>query len=165
MSFETAYNAMIQREGGYRLESVEGDRGGQTYAGIARRMSPDWIGWADIDAGRTPETALVRNFYRTQYWTPIAGDQLPEAIADTLFDFAVNAGVKTAVKLAQLVVGAAADGSVGPKTIAALTDANPAEFRAHYTLVKIKRYTDIVRRDRSQNKFLLGWITRALEAT
>ena len=47
--------------------------------------------------------------------------------------------------------------------IDALVAADPALFRALFALAKVTRYRDIVRRDRSQAKFLLGWINRTLE--
>lgn len=163
MSFDAAFENMIRQEGGYRLHAVAGDRGGQTYAGIARKMSPDWIGWDDIDAGRTPDTALVRNFYRHRYWDKVRGDDLPEDIAESMFNFGVNAGVGTAIKLAQIVAGVTPDGQLGPKSLAALSALDGDRFRALYALAKVKRYAEIVKRDRSQAKFLLGWINRTLE--
>lgn len=36
--FAVAYERMIRNEGGYVLHQVAGDRGGQTYAGIARNF-------------------------------------------------------------------------------------------------------------------------------
>ena len=44
--FEQAFEKMIRNEGGYLLHKVSGDRGGQTYAGIARNFYPDWDGWS-----------------------------------------------------------------------------------------------------------------------
>ena len=60
--FLQAFESMIRNEGGYKLHSVEGDRGGMTYAGIARNFHPNWPGWAAIDAGDIPDTELVRQF-------------------------------------------------------------------------------------------------------
>ncbi len=48
-NFEQAYDKMMEDEGGYVLHEVQGDRGGQTYAGIARKMNPKWEGWQHID--------------------------------------------------------------------------------------------------------------------
>lgn len=162
MSFETAFATVLRAEGGYVLHTSPGDRGGQTYAGIARRAHPDWIGWDDIDAGRTPTADTVRGLYRRRYWDAIQGDALPEAIAVVVFDAAVNMGVRVAIKLAQIVVGATPDGTMGPKTVAALCAADAAQFAALYTLARIKRYAAIVNRDRGQSRFLLGWINRCL---
>lgn len=161
--FEPAFTRMIANEGGYKLTDVAGDRGGQTYAGIARKRWPDWEGWNAIDAGGTPATDLVRGFYRENFWLPIHGDFIePKAVAESIFDFAVNAGTGVAVKLAQIVVGTQPDGIIGRKTLAALNGIDPAYFKAVYALAKIARYRDIVSKDRSQQKFLLGWINRTL---
>lgn len=166
--FELAYERTMQAEGGYVLHQVEGDRGGMTYAGIARKMNPQWSGWQFIDAGQVPPTSLVREFYREGWWQPIQGDRIvSQRIAESLYDFAVNTSAfgrpMVAIKLAQLVVGVTPDGVVGDRTLEALNAADPALFEARYTIAKIARYRDIVRRDRTQAKFLLGWINRALE--
>lgn len=165
--FEQAFEAMIRNEGGYKLHTVEGDRGGMTYAGIARNMNPQWPGWAFIDRGETPPTQMVRDFYRQGYWQPIRGDDLPQRTAATIFDFAVNTSAPgrptVAVKLAQLVAGTQPDGVFGDKTLAALQAIDPEKFVLAYALAKVARYRDIVTRDRSQMKFLLGWLNRTLK--
>lgn len=168
MSFDSAFSATMRREGGYKLHNVEGDTGGMTYAGIARNPNPQWPGWAYIDRGETPPTSMVRDFYFTGYWAPIRGDDLREDIAATIFDFAVNSSAPgrptVAIKLAQAVAGVEPDGSVGPKTIAALNAIPPDRFAAAYFVAKMQRYADIVMRNRSQGKFLLGWLNRSLGA-
>lgn len=164
--FRPAFEQMIKNEGGYRLTEVTGDRGGLTYAGIAHNFHPNWPGWVLLK--NNPEdpqiTGLVRDFYRENYWDKIKGDQITEqAIGQTIFDFAVNAGVGTAAKLAQLVVDATPDGIIGNITLAALNQVPPEVFVPNYALAKIARYATIVTRDDSQRKFLLGWINRTLE--
>ena len=162
--FDPAYARMMANEGGYVLTDIPGDKGGQTYAGIARKRWPEWEGWRQLDAGETPDTHLVRYFYRDNFWKVIHGDAIQaQGIAESIFDFAVNAGPSTAVKLAQIVVGAQPDGIVGPKTLTRLNNVDAALFRAAYALAKIARYRDIVTRDRTQAKFLLGWINRTLK--
>lgn len=160
--FQPAYEAMIRAEGGYVLHNVPGDRGGLTYAGIARNMNPKWPGWALIDAGQEVPAQMVRDFYKVNYWDNIGGDKLKhQRTAQTIFDFHVNAG-RPARVLAQLVVGATPDGAFGPRTLAALDAYDPEKFVLAYALAKIARYRDIVTRDRTQQKFLLGWINRTL---
>lgn len=94
--FDPAFDKMIRNEGGFKLAHIEGDRGGQTYAGIARNVHPNWPGWRYIDANdlaRVELTQSVRDFYRSEFWNRIAGDAIThQAIAETLFDFAVNSG-------------------------------------------------------------------------
>jgi len=160
--FSPSFEAVLLNEGGYKLTTVQNDKGGQTYAGITRRSNPNWLGWAAIDAGGRPEAQLVRDLYRGKYWDAVRGDELPQKVAASLFDFAVNAGAKTAVKLAQLVVGVTPDGEIGPVTLKALNSVSPEVFVSQFAVAKIARYRDICMKDRSQSKFLLGWINRAL---
>lgn len=160
--FRPAYERMIRDEGGYVLHNVPGDRGGQTYAGIARNMHPKWPGWTVIDSGGTPAAQLVHDFYRVLFWDDIKGDQIADQmVASDIFNFYVNTG-RPAKVLAQVVAGVTPDGTMGAQTIAAINSADPEKFILAYALAKITRYRDIVQRDRTQGKFLLGWINRTL---
>lgn len=164
--FKPAYDTMIRNEGGYVNHTVAGDRGGQTYAGIARAFHSDWLGWALIDRNQldNPElTELVFNFYKKKFWEKINGNEIKnQRIAESIFDFAVNAGVRTAVKLVQLVVDTTPDGIVGINTVNRINQAEEELFVIQYAIAKVTRYTQIVTRDRSQIKFLLGWLNRTL---
>lgn len=160
--FNPAFERMLKDEGGFVLHNVPGDRGGQTYAGIARNMHPKWPGWAAIDAGTTPSAQLVHDFYRANFWEDIKGDQITQqAVASDIFNFYVNTG-RPAKVLAQVVVGATPDGVFGPRTVQALNAYDPEKFVLAYAIAKITRYRDIVQRDRTQGKFLLGWVNRTL---
>lgn len=162
--FLPAFERMIVNEGGYVLHTVAGDRGGMTYAGIARNFHPSWQGWKVIDQGETPPAELVRQFYRSNFWAPLRLDDVEhQEVAGNLFDFGVNAGLGTAAKLAQLVVGVTPDGKVGAKTLSALNAIDPDLFVARYALAKIARYRDIVVKNRTQQRFLVGWLNRALK--
>lgn len=160
--FQPAFERMIRDEGGYVLHDVPGDRGGQTFAGIARNMHPKWPGWAAVDSGGAPSAQMVRDFYKQTFWDDMRGDELVhQAVASDIFNFYVNTG-RPAKVLAQLVVGTTPDGAIGPRTVAALNEVDPEKFVLAYAIAKITRYRDIVTRDRSQMKFLLGWINRTL---
>jgi lysozyme family protein len=167
--FSISYVKTLAAEGGYVLHAVSGDRGGMTYAGISRNAHPSWSGWADIDAGRTPPPTAVQAFYRTRFWDPLRGDKIKhQAIADSIYDFAVNAGLKVACSLAQTVatrvlgLPVAVDGIIGPKTLIALAQCDPDRFVAEYTLGRVAYYCGLVRRNRAQIKFIIGWVSRAL---
>lgn len=166
--FLPAFERAILAEGGYQLHKVEGDTGGLTYAGIARNPNPQWPGWPFIDRGETPPSEMVRTFYREGWWNPISGDQITDQdVAYTLYSFATNSSAykapKTAIRLAQIVVGTTPDGALGPKTLAAINAMEPRLFVALYALARIARYRDIVTKNRTQGKFLLGWINRTLK--
>ena len=163
--FNAAFVKMIHDEGGFQLTDIPGDRGGMTYAGIARNPNPDWPGWALVDRKEFGGslTSMVREFYRRRFWDVVRGDEIKDqAIAETIFNFAVNTGTPVAIKLAQLIVGATPDGGIGPKTVELLNQCTAEKFVPTYALAKIQRYANICNKDRSQSKFLLGWINRTL---
>ena len=162
--FLPAFERMIVNEGGYVLHTVKDDRGGMTYAGIARAFHPNWPGWRVIDQGETPPADLVRQFYRSNFWHPLRLDEVEhQDVAGNICDFGVNAGLGTAAKLAQLVAGTTPDGKIGAKTLQALNTIDPDLFVARYALAKIARYRDIVTKNRTQQRFLLGWLNRTLK--
>jgi lysozyme family protein len=162
--FRPAFERTLLAEGGYKLTNVAADRGGQTYAGISRKNWPNWSGWGAIDRGETPESETVRAFYLVNFWQVVRGDSITDQrIAEALYDYAVNAGPKVAIKIAQIVLSTTPDGVIGPRTLAALNAVDPQAFLPAYALAIVARYRDIVTRDRSQGKFLLGWINRALK--
>lgn len=164
--FEPAFEKMIKNEGGYILHQVSGDRGGQTYAGIARNFHPNWKGWSIIDSKDEDNpnlTTFVRSFYQEKFWDRIKGDKIKkQKIAESLFDFSVNTGVKAAAKLAQLVVDTTPDGIIGPKSLKKLNAIDDEVFSSNFALSKLARYAQICKRDPVQKKFLLGWVNRIL---
>ena len=174
--FIPCYEAVLEAEGGYKLHTVPGDRGGMTYAGISRIAHPDWPGWVLVDRGDLgfESMKLVEAFYRETYWKPLKGDlQASQVTAYHLYDFAVNAGRKTAIRLCQKLLGTEQDGWFGPVTLSLLNELiqNKKDedlFQANYSLLKVFHYKDICMRDsrrgldilRSNQKFLCGWINR-----
>lgn len=161
---------MLKAEGGLVNHNVPGDRGGQTYGGIARNYNPDWIGWDYLDRSETPPEEYVQEFYHECWWEPIRGAQIAsQKVATGLFKFAVNtSGCKIptmAIRMAQLAAKVDDDGKVGPATIAAINGMHEEMFLSRFTLAQIQRYIEICNADRSRvqaKQFLLGWINRAL---
>ena len=166
--FQAAFDVMIVNEGGYVSHKVADDRGGQTFAGIARRFHPQWPGWKLIDKNDLDNPQLshwVAEFYQVHFWQQINGDQIDnQRIAESLFDFAVNAGVGTASKLAQLVVGSTPDGVIGDVTLSKINAVDDELFVTKYALAKVARYTEIVKGNSGQHKFLVGWLNRTLRS-
>ena len=165
--FDQAIVHVIQAEGGYRVVRVEGDRGGQTCAGISRRANPKWAGWELVDQGipaDDPEVVeRIHERYRNAYWNPVGAEHIDDQdLATAVFSCAVLSGPKTAVRLLQMAVGSDQDGIIGPRTLAGVNAAHNGLTIAGFTLARIARYVAICNNDRSQSKFLLGWINRAL---
>lgn len=68
----------------------------------------------------------AEGLYKRDYFGPIHGDDLPPAVAFQVFDFAVHAGVETAIMALQRAVGVIDDGHWGPISKAALASHDPA---------------------------------------
>ncbi len=118
-NFDRALSATLKHEGGWADHPK--DPGGATNRGITlatfRRLVKPGATKADLKAITTEQVAAV---YRKGFWSQVLADQLPGGVDFAVFDYAVNSGPVRAVKALQALVGAKADGVVGPKTIAAV---------------------------------------------
>lgn len=153
--FNKAVSETIEREGG--LTSDPSDSGGTTRYGISQRAYPD-----ENILGLTVDRAKF--LYKRDYWDKIMGDNLvDQGIAELLFDSCVNIGVKTAIILAQRVLGVDDDGIIGQKTIYALNTQNAIVFNNAFTLRKIEYYINIIKKKPGQLKYAVGWIDRTLK--
>ena len=163
----------LQHEGGYNKDPH--DPGGETYKGISRKYHPEWTGWAIIDRqqllrnfpGSLESDAtlqhLVENFYQTQFWEPLQGNTLKEdVVAASIFDFAVNAGIGTAVLLACITMGLPQSKIANDAWVAALNQQEPKYFLTHYFLAKTIRYHYLVQQKPDNRRYFYGWIQRAL---
>ena len=83
--------------------------------------------------------------------------------ADSLFDFAVNAGIKTSVQLAQSVIGVKIDGIVGDLTLKKINTIDFGYLQPAFTVGKISHYITCIQQHPANKKYLYGWIIRALE--
>jgi len=154
--FDSAVAKTLIREGGARFTDTPDDRGGATKYGISQRAYPN------VDVRNLSEDQ-AKAIYRRDYWDRVAGDAVEsQAAAETIFDTAVNMGTTTATKLVQMTLGLDVDGTFGPETARAVNAADEKAFLAEFTLAKVARYAAICNKDRSQSKFLLGWINRSL---
>jgi lysozyme family protein len=158
--FDSAIVKTLAREGGAKITEDPKDKGGLTKYGISQRSYP----LVNIRA-LTEEQA--RRIYKTDFWDKVRGDDVQsQPVAEALFDTAVNMGAVTAIRLAQYSVGIQpADGVLGPQSLAGLNAVPEHEFLANLTLGKIARYVNICLKDGSQQRFLLGWVRRALEGS
>ena len=154
--FDPAVAKTLIREGGSRFTDNPDDHGGATKYGISQRAYPN----EDI---RNLTEDRAKAIYKQDYWDKVGGDRVKsQAVAENIFDTAVNMGVTTATKLVQLTLEIGVDGKFGPDTLKAVNGVDEKEFLAEFTLAKVARYAAICNRDRAQTKFLLGWINRSL---
>lgn len=108
--WNTAINHTLELEGGYVNDPK--DSGGETKYGISKTAYPN----EDI-ANLTLDRA--KEIYHRDYWDRCKCDNIPDALSVAVFDFAVNSGVKTAIKKLQIALGVKADGIIGNQTLGA----------------------------------------------
>ena len=165
-NFSAHIEPLVETEGGYRLVNIAGDRGGRTYAGISERSNPKWEGWDLITDGASlgHMIKVVHRRYKDDYWDPVRGNEIDnEDVAELLFSASVLSSPRRAIILAQQSVEVTVDGAIGPNTVKAINDCDPDIFEARFALARINRYREICNRNRSQSKFLLGWLNRVFK--
>lgn len=170
MTFRDALTFTLPWEGGY-VDDPD-DRGGATNRGVTQATYDAWR--HENGKARRPvrkiEDAEVEEIYRTRYWHAARCDDVAARaprLAAAHFDSAVNHGPARAAMFLQRAVGAAADGKIGPATLAALDAALHAggdrAVVARYLAARRAFYEAIVARDSTQKKFLKGWMRRVEE--
>ncbi|MCO6445820.1 MAG: glycoside hydrolase family 108 protein [Anaerolineae bacterium] len=149
-AFERAFARTVGHEGGEVNDPR--DPGGHTKFGISQRAYP-----AEDIANLTLERA--RLLYRRDYWNRVRGDYLPEAVAMEAFDAAVNHGVMPAVRMMQRALGVDDDGIIGPITLQAAQDIEPAVFVARFNGWRLFYYTSL----KTWPHFGKGWARRVAQ--
>ena len=125
VNFQRCFWWLLAHEGGF-VNHPE-DPGGATNLGVTKAVYEDWIGRSvtiDTIKGLTKED--VEPIYKKRYWNRIKGDLMPSGLDWMLFDWAVNSGPSAPVKTLQRNIGVRVDGSIGPKTMDALSRCDTA---------------------------------------
>jgi len=138
MNFDIAFDRLIGHEGGYSNNSS--DPGGETMWGITVAVAR-----ANGYTGPMHDMPrdIAKTIYRARYWTPIQGDDLPAAIAFQVFDAAVNHGTGQAAKWLQAAAGTTQDGVIGPQTLAAARQMEPAILGLLFNSARMFFYTNL----------------------
>lgn len=117
-NFRPVLKALLVHEGGF--VNHPRDPGGATNKGVTQQVYDDYR-----DDTRQPRQSVrhirddeVEAIFRAGYWNKVRGDQLPDGLDYAMVDFAYNSGHARANRYLQMIVGAAADGVLGPQTLA-----------------------------------------------
>jgi lysozyme family protein len=155
--FLPAFEFMVVHEGGYNF--VHGDAGGKTKFGISQRSYPT----LDIE-GLTLEDA--QEIYERDYWSNAYAKIESQAVANKVFDMAVNMGHSQAHKITQracLDCGhtVSVDGFLGEKTLAAVNSIPETNLLMAIKARAGSFYRDLAASKPSNVQFLKGWLARA----
>jgi lysozyme family protein len=158
--FDECLKFVLRWEGGYTYHPY--DRGGPTNKGIIQRVYDEWQSSHSLPLQSVKDItdSEVADIYRDRYWSTAGCDRVPSPVDLVLFDSSVNCGPRQAVKWLQRAAEARADGVIGPKTLAAVSEFSP-ELIAHATIDQREDfYHELVMKDPRQSVFLLGWLNR-----
>ena len=151
---------------------------GLTFFGIYETAHPNWKGWdivngylkftpnieqcSKILAGVTDLHKLVCDFYKKEFWDKARLDEVnSQKIADEIFIFGVNVGMKTAAIKAQFLVDAVPDGKIGSKTIEALNKFDEDKFDILFDEQEVEHYNKLVKLHSRFQINQTGWHNRA----
>lgn len=152
--FSEAVERVLAHEGGF--VDHPSDPGGATKFGITERVARAW-GYKGHMRDLPRETAV--EIYRAQYWSPVQGDKLPDAIAFQVMDAGVNHGVGNAARWLQRAAGVAEDGVIGPVTLAAVRKSDPADLVLRFNATRLDFYASLS----TFSTFGRGWTRRVAE--
>lgn len=184
--FYKTYNKIIPFEGTYSYDPD--DAGGETYKGISRINNPNWYGWRLIEHIKDTHKNnwlsfvnkdsqlqdLVLTFYKQNYFDKFNGDNLPQSIADEMFDISINCGISTAISFLQRTINLlnknqkyynniSVDGLFGSLTLHALYLCL-AHYKESFIInilngYQIKHYIELMERNEKYEKYI-GWFNR-----
>lgn len=151
MNFDTAFDAVIGHEGDYSRHPD--DPGGETRFGITRRVA--------LQEGYSGDMhVLPREFakaiYKKRYWDAMRCDSMPDALKFSLFDAAVNSGVKQATVWLQRALDVGDDGVLGPLTLEAAQRSNGLRLAVKLNAERLDFMTSLP----TWGSFSRGWARR-----
>lgn len=153
---------------------------GFTCYGIYQSAHPNWMGWDLVksyyeqnfnDIHKTSRAlskdftlkSWVEDFYRENFWNVAKLDEVnSQHIAEEIFIFGVNVGMKIAIMKTQKLVGAYVDGIFGNKTLRAVNEFNVNEFDIKFDKFEQEYYEAIIRDKPYLAINKNGWYNRAV---
>lgn len=183
--FEIAEAITGRNEGGYANNPA--DRGGETFAGIARNFWPKWGGWKYIDKYKSqypglssdlkkrftlakwinasakvpsePVGQLISEFYKLNFWDLNKLDQInDQQVGNSIYDFGVNSGKGRAVQFIEEMFGVKKDGIMDPVVISLINNGDPKKILTEYNAKREAAYRSWAKGDQAQ--FLNSWLSR-----
>src|SRR5579864_4507960 len=164
--FKAAFAFVLQYEDSTCSGKVTVDAGGRTRFGIAEKFHPEL---PEEFFSEPAEDALAEaeKIEEREYWDAIRlADVEDQNVANKLFDMGVNMGVRQAAVYAQRAVNSQGqqlteDGTIGPKTLAAINAIDPQTFYGLLCQFSAWHYRHIAANNPAQAVNLAGWLKRA----
>ena len=154
-NFVTSLETVLKHEGGY-VDHPK-DPGGRTNMGITQAVYENYLNRTVTEEEmKNIKIGDVRIIYKENYWDKVKGDDLPSGVDFCVFDWAVNSGVSRASKAFQKIIGAKADGVIGPNTLKAVESPDSEVIIQQLTEAR----EDFYKRLSTFDTFGKGWLNR-----
>lgn len=159
-NFDVWVSKILRLEGGF--VNNPNDLGGCTNKGITLETFKDFYGRGNtVDDLKCITDEQAAEIYRKNYWDKVKAERIDfSPLSYLLADFAVNSGVRTAVKGIQKIVGVEVDGIIGNMTLNAINEYDGTELFNRLKEYRVEHYQKIVENNPSQKIFLRGWLNR-----
>ena len=154
-NFEQCMGWLLEHEGGYvNLPCVPG---GETTLVETRAVYEQYVGRQVMDGemeGLTHDD--VYPIYKENFWNRLRADDLSSGVDWSCFDWGVNSGTSRAAKALQRIVGVEQDGGIGPMTLQAVLEVEPAEIVEQMHHMRDSFYRSL----NTFDTFGRGWLRR-----
>lgn len=151
MNFDQAFHQLLGHEGGF--VDHPSDPGGATCWGVTERVAR---AYGYTGPMRSLPVEVAKAIYKRDYWNAVKADELPAAVRYSVFDAAVNSGVRQAVKWLQRALVVSDDGAIGPMTLAAAKTADGQALKSKMLGARLQFMTDLP----TWPSFGRGWARR-----
>lgn len=154
MNFDQAFDLLIGFEGGY--VNHPSDPGGETNWGVTRRVASAHGYTGDM---RLLPREKAKEIYRESYWDAVQADKLPDAIRYTVFDAAVNSGVRRALEWLRRALDLGDGGGLDPLAWDALNKAAGLRLGVLFNAERLDFLTSLP----TWGAFGRGWARRVVD--
>lgn len=164
--FDVVVARIFGEEGGKVNDHL--DHGGATNLGVTEATLRTAIAAGVVGPDVTIDNltrADAKLVYYSLFWLDHRCPEFPAPLDLLAFDAFVQHRPAAAARLMQVAVGAVPDGIVGAATLAAARNAELLGAIERYRAARKALYQQIVEGDRSQGRFLLGWLNRVAQIT
>jgi lysozyme family protein len=144
MNFDQAFERLIGHEGSYSDDAKDPGNwtGGRVNVGELKGTKYGIAANTDIEIKALSLEDAKKIYYR-DWWLKAGADQLDGAIVFQLWDFAVNAGMSTAMRALQRAARVADDGNIGPLTLRAVRGMSTTDVLMRFAAQRLRFYTSL----------------------
>lgn len=146
MNFDQAFDRLIGHEGAFSDDPKDPGNwtGGRVHVGELKGTKYGIAAntYGDLDIKNLTLDDARKIYYR-DWWLKAGADQLDAAIVFQLWDFAVNAGMSTAMRALQRAARVSDDGNIGPLTLRAVRAMSTTDVLMRFAAQRLRFYTSL----------------------